>query len=114
MHLPSYPGQARTEKDIKCAPSDHLGTLITWETYFSFQPQDEGSAPTLDVTMWEGLADLVLEHARPMAVCVCLSQLSRLSLPHPMMEFRTSGLTAQSGHYGSPSGCGWPISFTSF
>ena len=43
--------------------------------YFSFQSQDEGSA--LDVTMWEELEDLVLERALPMAVVLCLSQLSR-------------------------------------
>ena len=47
----------------------------TWNTYFSFQSQDEGSA--LDVTMWEELEDLVLQRALPMAVVLCLSQLSR-------------------------------------
>ena len=47
----------------------------TWNTYFSFQSQDEGSA--LDVTMWEELEDLVLECVLPMAVALCLSQLSR-------------------------------------
>lgn len=85
---PSYPGQARTKKDIKCAPFRSTLALNYLETYFSFQPQDEGSA--LDVTMWEEPVDLVLERAWPMAVAICLSQLSRLSLPHPMMEFRTS------------------------
>ena len=75
------------EKDIKCAPFRSTLALNYLETYFSFQPQDEGSA--LDVTMWEELADLVLEHALPMAVALSLSS-QGLSLPHPMMKFRTS------------------------
>ena len=67
-------------------PSDPPRHSITWNTYFSFQPQDEGSA--LDVTMWEELEDLDLECALPMAVALPLTS-QGLSLPHPMMEFRT-------------------------
>ena len=39
--------------------------------------------------MWEELADLVLERALPMAVALSFSS-QGLSLPHPMMKFRTS------------------------
>ena len=80
------------------APSWHS---ITWNTHFSFQPQDEGSA--LDVTMWEELEDLVLEHALPMAVALCLSQLSRpLSSSFYDGIQDLPGLTARSGRYRTP------------
>ena len=39
--------------------------------------------------MWEELEDLDLERALPMAVVLSLSS-QGFSLPHPMMEFRTS------------------------
>ena len=39
--------------------------------------------------MWDELEDLDLERALPMAVALSLSS-QGLSLPHPMMEFRTS------------------------
>ena len=38
--------------------------------------------------MWEELEDLDLECALPMAVALPLTS-QGLSLPHPMMEFRT-------------------------
>ena len=80
------------------APSWHS---ITWNTHFSFQPQDEGSA--LDVTMWEELEDLVLEHALPVAVALCLSQLSRpLSSSFYDGIQDLPGLTARSGRYRTP------------
>ena len=68
-------------------PSDPPWHSITRNTYFSFQPQVEGFS--LDVTMWEELEDLDLERALPMAVALSLSS-QGLSLPHPMMKFRTS------------------------
>ena len=53
--------------------------------------------------MWEELADLVLERALPMAVALCLSQLSRplsTSSHDGIQDFW--GLTAASGHYRTP------------
>ena len=53
--------------------------------------------------MWEELADLVLERALPMAVALCLSQLSRplsTSSHDGIQDLR--GLTAASGHYRTP------------
>ena len=82
-------------------PSDPPWHSITWNTYFSFQPQVEGSA--LDVTMWEELADLVLERALPMVVALCLSQLSRPLSSSSYDEIQDlRGLTAASGHYRTP------------
>ena len=53
--------------------------------------------------MWEELADLVLEHARPMAVALCLSQLSRpLSTSSDDGIQDLPGLTARSGRYRTP------------
>ena len=49
-----------------CSLQIHLGTQLLG--ILTFQPQDEGSS--LDVTMWEELADLVLERALPMAVAL--------------------------------------------
>ena len=60
---------------------------LNYFKYFSFQLQDEGFA--LDVTVWEELLYMDLERALPMAVALSLSSQS-LSVPHPMMEFRTS------------------------
>ena len=80
------------------APSWHS---VTWNTYSCFQSQDEASA--LDVTMWEELEDLVLECVLPMAVALCLSQLSRplsSSSYDGIQDLR--GLTAASGHYRTP------------
>jgi hypothetical protein len=53
--------------------------------------------------MWEELEDLVLERALPMAVVLCLSQLSRplsSSSYDGIQDLR--GLTAASGHYRTP------------
>ena len=76
----------RTKKVIKYVPFSSTLALNYFKD-FSFQLQDEGFV--LDVTMWEELLYLDLERALPMAVALSLSSQS-LSVPHPMMEFRTS------------------------
>ena len=69
--------------------------------YFSFQSQDEGSA--LDVTMWEELEDLVLERALPMAVVLCLSQLSRPLFSSSYDGIQDlPGLISVNGRYRTP------------
>ena len=82
-------------------PSDPPWHSITWNTYFSFQPQVEGSA--LDVTMWEELEDLVLERALPMAVVLCLCQRSRpLSSSSYDGIQDLPGLISVNGRYRTP------------
>ena len=86
---------------MKYVPFSSSWHSVTWNTYSWFQSQDEGSA--LDVTMWEELEDLVLERALPMAVVLCLSQLSRpLSSSSYDGIQDLPGLLSVNGHYRTP------------
>ena len=77
----------------------------TWNTYFSFQSQDEGSA--LDVTMWEELEDLVLECVLPMAVVLSFSALKASIFLILLWNSGPPRADIRNWMLQNPSGSGW-------